>query len=274
LKVLSRRALPALLRLIGAEADPAKVRFENVAINLPEYNADDVLVLGDADAPIPGALLVEYQLQPDPELPESWHYKATALARTLGIPVVLVVIYLERGAYATFPDSYEVSVGGLPNRFSFPAIRLWEHEERITSGDLQTLAPLLLLCTKEKTEAVLQRERRLILDLPISPDTRRDLLAVATMVGRRFFDVAVLRRIFREEMAMLKEADFIQEWIDEGEANGEARGARKMLLHMLRRQFGSLTPDLEARLAELTPEQCMDLYDRAADAKDLSELGF
>ena len=278
LKVLSRRALPALLRLIGVAADPEQVRFENVAINLPEHRADDVLVLGEVDSPAPGALLIEYQLEPDRELLESWHYKATALGKSLGLPVVLVVLYLERGEYATFPNAHVIQVGGLTNRFEFPTIRLWEHGDRIASGELPELAPLLLLCSEEKTEAVLQQERRMILDLPVSRDLRRDLLAVATMIGRRFFEGRVLERIFREEMSMLKEADFIQEWIEEGEARGEARGeergVRVALLNILRGKFGPLTPDTEARLAELTLDQALELTKRAGNSQSLADLGF
>lgn len=278
LKVLSRRALPAFLRLLGVAANAEQVRFENVAINLPEYRADDELLLDEADAPEPGALLIEYQLEPDRDLLPSWHYKATALEKALGVPVVLVVIYLEKGAYATFPDTHVTRAGGLSSRFTFPTIRLWEHAERIRSGDLRELAPLLLLCVEERSEEVLHQERRLILDLPVSRELRRDLLAVATMVGRRFFQEPILRRIFREELIMLKETDFIQEWIDEGEERGEVRGqtraSQDLLLRLLRSRFGPLTPDTEARVGELTHTQCQEVFDRALAANDLAELGF
>jgi predicted transposase YdaD len=144
------------------------------------------------------------------------------------------------------------------------------------------LAPLLLLASKEKSEAVLQQERQLILNLPVTQETRRELLAVATMVGTRYFDTGTLRRIFHEAMAMLKEAEFVQEWVLEGEARGEARGISRgeargtqaAVVRLMRSRFGSVSPDVEARVAELTAEQALELLERVANANSPAELGF
>lgn len=290
LKVLPRHAYPAIFRLFGAEIDPATVRFEDVALNVPEHRADDLLVVEASEPAERWALLLEVQTRPEPDLLRSWRYKVAAAEKVLECPVVLAVLYLERGSYATFPSREVIRGGPLQNVYEFVAVQLWEHAERISNGDLPQLAPLLLLAAAEKTEAVLEQERRLILDLPISSEQQRDLLAVATMVGTRYFSHETLRRIFREEMAMLKDAGFIQDWINEGEARGRAagqeqgraagraegemQGVRTALLRLLRARFGALTPDLEARLSELTVEQALELQDRAAVATSLAELGF
>src|SRR5205085_10339459 len=99
------------------------------------------------------------------------------------------------------------------NRHYFEAIRRWEHAERIRAGDLAGLAPLLVLCADTPRETTLLRERELILGLDVPRPVRADLLAVATMVGTRYFSRELLYELFREEMEMLKEATFIDEWI-------------------------------------------------------------
>src|SRR3954447_24941314 len=87
LKVLIRRALPTLLRLAGMEIDPALIRPDDTAINLPEHNADHLFHIGAADDPARWALHLEYQLQPDSRVLPDWFYKNAALNKLLEIPV-------------------------------------------------------------------------------------------------------------------------------------------------------------------------------------------
>ena len=68
---------------------------------------------------------------------------------------------------------------------------------------------------------------------------------------------------------MLKGADFVEEWLEER----ETLARRDMLLRYLRSRFGPLSTDTESHVAELTSEQCKELFDRALEARDLAELG-
>ena len=70
LKVLTRRAYPAMFRLFGAVVDPAQVRFEDVALNLPEHRADDLMVVESPHPEERWALLLRIRfgnLTPDTE---------------------------------------------------------------------------------------------------------------------------------------------------------------------------------------------------------------
>jgi hypothetical protein len=284
LKVLIRRVFPTLLRLAGVEVDPALVHPDDTAINLPEHTADHLFRIGADDDPARWALHLEYQLQPDPRVLPDWFYKNAALNKALEIPVVLMAVYLTRGDRATFPASYTVQGGPLQNRYLFETIRLWEHAERIRGGDLPELAPLLVLCEDEPTEATLRQERELILSLDVARPVRADLLAVAITVGTRFFARELLEAIFREEMEMLKEAGFIEEWIQEGvargeavgEARGEARGrlreARRFLLRQLEGRFGELPPAVVARVEQAEVAECEAWGLRLLQATTLEEM--
>ncbi len=275
-KALIRTVPDVLFRLAGVQVDPRDVRFEDVALNLPELRADHVLRVGEPDDPAGWAIHLEYQLQPDPTAMPVWLLKTAALTRQLGVRVILVVVYLERGSYATFPTGYTVEEAGLRNEHSFHTIRLWEHAERIRSGELPELAPLLPLCEDNPTQQTLREERQIILGLETTTEVRAELLAIALTVGLRYFSRDVLERLFREELEMLKEASVIQEWIEqaveEGEARGEARRGRAMLLRLLNERFGELPDNVVSRIELQDPDWCEEMAVRAIAAQSLEEL--
>jgi hypothetical protein len=64
LKTLFRRVPPALFRLLGVQVDPAQVQAGDVSVNLAEFRADQVFVVGGTDDPERWALHIEYHLQP------------------------------------------------------------------------------------------------------------------------------------------------------------------------------------------------------------------
>jgi hypothetical protein len=198
-----------------------------------------------------------------------WFLKNAALTAQLGRPVILTVLYLTRGRYARFPATYLASGGGLKNRYTFHTLRLWQHAARIRGGELRELAPLLVLCENEPTEATLQEERGLIQQVA-PPELRNELLAIALMVGTRYFVRERLLELFREEMAMLKEASVIQEWIEEA----EAREARRLVLRLLERSFGDLPSAVVARVESEGRDWCEDLAVRVLGARSLQDLGF
>jgi predicted transposase YdaD len=270
-KALIRAVPGAFFRLAGVQA--REYRFEDVTLNLPEFRADHVLIVGLEGDPVSRAIHLEYQFQPDRSVLPNWLLKRAALAVRLGVPVVLVVIYLTKGKYQRFPRSVTDEVGTLRNEFRFHTIRLWEHVERIRGGDLPELAPLLVLCEDEPTERTLQEERRLILGLEVTPVVRAELLAVALTAGLRYFGRDLLETVFREELQMLKQASIIQDWLDEalkeGEARGEAKRAQEILIELLRRRFGEIPPDLLARIEREGPEWCQESVLRAAETGSL-----
>lgn len=284
-KVLVRRAPGVFFRLAGTEVIPDRIYPGDVSVNLPEFRADQVLIVGDEGDPSRWASHLEYQLQPDERVIRGWFLKNAALTAQLDIPVILTAVYLTRGGYATFPNAYTTEAGGLTNKYIFNTIHLWEHAERIRSGELRELAPLLVLCEDVPTEVTLREERELILGLDALPVVRNELLQLAVTVGARYFSPDVLRTIFREELQMLKEASFIEEWISEGiergiqqgraegELEGRAREARQLLLRLLRERFGELPESVVARVESEGLEWCEEMAVRTLKAATLEELG-
>ncbi len=77
---------------------------------------------------------------------------------------------------------------------------------------------------------------------------------------------------------MLKEASFIEEWLQEREAQGVARGgaeaARSFLLRQLRKRFGELPNGVVERIEAADREWCEAMGERLIEATSLEELGF
>ncbi len=128
-------------------------------------------------------------------------------------------------------------------------------------------------------EATLARERALILQ---ESDSRKraDLLACAVTIGSRYFAREFLWRFFKEEVEMLREASFIEDWLQEkldeglekGLQQGEQRARLTDLRRILSRRFGVLPLSLLERLRGLSAEQLEPLLETALDAATLAEF--
>ncbi|HWU88067.1 MAG TPA: hypothetical protein VN253_12360, partial [Kofleriaceae bacterium] len=84
----------ALVRLCGIAVDGARVELASIDLSqvVPtEYRADAVTVFRDGDV-ARGAVIVEVQLQPDPDKWSSWPVYVSVLRAALGCPVHLLVI--------------------------------------------------------------------------------------------------------------------------------------------------------------------------------------
>jgi predicted transposase YdaD len=278
LKALFREFPLAFFRLAGLAAPPETVLVADVSVNVPELRADQVLLNVGADGAPRRAIYLEYQLRPDRRLLQDWFLKCAGLTRQLGVPVLLVVLYLTRGRYRRFPSAYRTVWEGLTNEYRFHTVRLWEHAGRIRSGELGELAPLLVLCQDNPDAETLAEERDLIHRLDVSDTARVDLLALALMVGTRYFDRALLIEVFQEDLAAVKTSGIIAEWIGEGEARGEARGevqaARRVALRLLRERFAPLPAAVVERVENEGLEWCEELAVRVLGAKSLTDLGF
>jgi hypothetical protein len=267
-KALCRRVPWALLQLLGV--DPAvELAWEDVSINLPEFRADQVLILGAPEDPNRWAIHFEYQLQPDSRLLRSWRLKNAALSEQLGMDVLLVVIYLSPGVYHTFPSEYVQLHGALCNRFEFSTLKLWENAGRIRSGELAALAPLLVLCEDAPVAETVLEEQSLIRAAAVDEDVRADLISLAISVATRYLTRDFVFNLFREDMEVLKEAGIVEEWI----AEGELRRARDMALRALRSRFSDLPNSAVSEVEAADLALCLRIVDNIGHAQSLGDLG-
>jgi hypothetical protein len=203
------------------------------------------------------------------------------------MPVVLLALYLQRGDRATFPDQYRPQAGGLAMNVTFPVIRLWEHADRIRSGELPELAPLLVLCDEMPTIATVREEVALIHSSQLSAGTQAELLGLALLVATRQFTRELLRPVFEEDWSMIKGLEILDdlykatgqldEWKAEakaeGKAEGEMQGSLVTLLRVGRKRFGEPEPDvIQALEAISSAETLQQMAVRLLEVESWKEL--
>ena len=103
---------------------------------------------------------------------------------------------------------------------------LWEFKERIESGELLELAPLLPLFYQKPNLELLEKERELI-QKASDFQQRSDLITLAMMVAFRKYETQFIQEFFKKEHQILKESTFVKEWIKEGWEKGIKEGKKR-----------------------------------------------
>jgi len=251
-------ALPNIpVRLVGT--------LENVELSLPVRPVDflhRVVCQGQEYL-----LHIEFQLEHKADFPRRMCSYHGIITEQFRLPVLSLVLYLSP-RQASLPNEYVVQVGGqMLNRFSYPVLKLWDYVEEIRSGQYRELAPLLVMLVAKPDESTLEKERELILAEP-DKQKRVDLLALAVTVAARYFDKAFLWRFFREELEQMREATFIEDWIQESLQQGIEQGRQEGAVQT---QRASIQQILRARF-DLRPSQVGLLARQLESVNDLSEL--
>lgn len=200
--------------------------------------------------------------------------------KQLQLPVVLLVIYLQKGDRATFPDRLITEVAGLQDEYRFPVILLWEFRDRIANGEFPELAPLMVLFDDAPDERTLQREIEIIHQAGFTKEDEADLLGMALRLAERSFAKEVLALIFRKELDMVRQGGIIEDWIAEaeerakadGESRGEAHGVQRTTIKALSLRLGELPETLKERINSAEPDWCDRLMERAFSVESISEL--
>lgn len=280
--------------LIGTE--------ENVEISLPERPVDFVYRIRYNQKEY--IFHIEFQLRHESDFPQRMFIYSAELTAQFKMPVLSLALYLEHRT-SPIPNEYLVTLDSVEvNRFNYIVLKLWDYKDDILSGQLFELAPLLTLISEKPDEELLTKEKELILR-EADAQKRSELLASAVTIASRYFDKEFLWRFFREEVEQMRNASFIEDWIEEaskkaakeaarkaankarkealikGKEEGLQQGlqqglkqglkkeGRKNLLRIIDKRFGRFPYDLPIRLEELSVEQIEELIDIALEVDSL-----
>lgn len=254
--------------LFGSQRQTKLKEVTDPQINIPELRADKALIVQDSGKTY--YLLCEAMIQPDRSKLPTFSLKALGMQYMLGDPVIVVVVYLEKGKYTIFPDSFENRVGNLSNQFVMAKILLWEHEARILSGELKEFAPFLPLFYEQPDPGLMDVQQNLLTQIS-DPKLQADLIATATIIDIRAWGTQVVLAKFAKEVNMLKETSIVQDWLtqsmQEGWQKGQQEGLQKglqegqkegklsLLQIILSNKLGAISPELSYKLHKLSSEQ-------------------
>lgn len=254
---------------------------EDAQIQIHEHRADKVWRVHDGVRE--GCVTLEAISTPDQRDLRRLNLKNAALQTNLDLPVITILVYLMRGKYATFPDGYEDELGGLTNSHRFARLLLWEHEERIRSGELKELAPFLPLFYEVPDLSILEVENRLIEDVA-DPQRRLELKGIGAIIAARHFSEEIIKQFLKLDFPMIRETTIFTEWLDQryqegvvageltGETKGELKGKRLLLQKQLERKFGPLARELKERLQPLDGDALDTLAEALFDMTTVDDL--
>ncbi len=255
----------------GRERRVVLKNVEDAHIQIPEHRADKIWRVEEEGQE--GFLVLEAITVPDKRVLPRFNLKNATLQVHFELPIITILVYVERGKYATFPEGYEQAFGGLKNRHSFERVLLWEHADRIRSGELKELAPFLSLLEDDPAPQVLEVEKQLIETIP-EPERQAELKAVAALLATRKFQDEVIKQVLRLEIPMTREMrestifkdlfgeariEALAEGFAEGQTKGEHKRQAEIAKKMLAKGFETaliieLTGLSEYDLAKLKEE--------------------
>lgn len=240
--------------------------FKSVEVKEFGFRIDGLLIPDDEASPL---VLVEVQMQPDEDLYyrmglELWIYLQQNRPPN---PWLMLAIYPDRSTERTVPQLNEI--------LSFGKIY------RVYLEDIPTDVPFslrLLRLVVVPPEVVPEQGRALIEELRrFEPQLSQQCLKLVTeIVNRRFPDLQeeALRQMLG--LADLEDTRAYKEGEEKGEQIGEQKGriqeALSLVLRLLVRRFGSLSPQTQSRIEALSLEQLETLAEDLLDFSDLTDL--
>ncbi len=241
---------------LSALAHPRITAAELVDLNLAEYRADAVIILGSEDAPTE-AFVLEAQNEIDPRKRRSWPLYVAGLRARLGCPVTLVIIALD------------------------PKVAAWCAEPIDLGRQRGTILPLVLgpadiPFITDPDEACRAPELAVLSVAAHGREPGAEYIALAALTAVRGLDrdrelfypdfiFAGLGEVARVALELLMnkpkyeyQSDFARKYISigkaEGKAEGKVLGEAQLLLKLLRFKGFTVTPELVAHV-----ESCQDL---------------
>ena len=210
----------------------------------------DALMLLQSDSLV---LHVEFQTQPDPEIPfRMLDYRLRVYRRFPYKSMRQMVIYLQQ----TRSELVQQTSFNLPSTcHEFEVIRLWEQplEVFISTPGLYPFAALSRVSNR------LEVLRQVATQLETIPDRRMqsNVTAAAAILAGLVLEKGMIEQILRREI--MQESviyqDILQEGLQKGRQEGKEEGERSLILQLLTHKFGKISKEARSQIGQLSLAQ-------------------
>jgi predicted transposase/invertase (TIGR01784 family) len=240
-------------------------RLDPTELNVEPIRADSVMLLQSADL----ILHTEFQTLPDETMPfRMVDYYVRLRRKFPDKEIRQIVIYLKpTNSDLVRQTRYQTNV----MTHEFRVIRLWEEPVEVflrTPG----LLPYAVLSQAEDKEQILQP---VVGQLEEIEDIRQqsNLTAATSILAGLQLTPETIRRLMRSPV--MRESSMYQSILQEGRAECRAEGLqqeRALVLKLLTRKVGSLSPEMLARIGGLSIERLEALGEALLDFEDIKDL--
>jgi predicted transposase/invertase (TIGR01784 family) len=221
------------------------------------------LILLDSERLI---LHIEFQTEPDPTMPfRLTDYRLRIYRRFPNKQVRQIVIYLKpTSSELVYQDVFEIP----RMRYEFEVIRLWEQPTQPFLESTGLLPLAVLTKTSDKTQNLRQVASRVeaISDLTIQSNVAASAGILAGLLLKRDFINQVLRKEIMQESVIYQEIE------QGGIVKGKLEEGQSLILRLLTRRIGALTPSLQSQIQALSLSQLEVLAEALLDFSEPSDL--
>ncbi|MFB2877459.1 Rpn family recombination-promoting nuclease/putative transposase [Floridanema aerugineum] len=244
--------------------EPQNIQVQKTELSVEPIRADSLILL-QIDEQI---LHLEFQTLPysQPPLPfRMLQYWVRLQAQFWGKEIVQVVIFLkEIASDAVFTDSYQST--NISHQYR--VIRLWEQDAAPFLAD-PGLLPLASLTRSNEPNILLEQVASQIARIE-EIEQRRNISACAEVLPGLRFNQALIRQLIKGEF--MRESVIYQEILQEGVQQGKKQGELALIMRQLNRRFGSVDPQLQESLENLSISQLEELGELLLDFSTISQL--
>jgi predicted transposase/invertase (TIGR01784 family) len=247
--------------VLGQPIESAEVLKSELSIE--PIRADSVILLKLQSQ----ILHLEFQVKLDsePPLPLRMLDYWVRLYRLYRLPIRQVVVLLRPPAEGTVIESAFV-LG--TTRHEYQVLCMWEQDPSIFLEDI-ALLPLAILAATQSPEQLLNQVAQRVSTIE-STQQRREASAYVQLLAGLRFDKTLIRQVFREDI--MRESVIYQEIQQEGEERGILKGEQTVIIRLLARRVGDVSPELQSQIQSLSLYQLEALADALLDFSTLADL--
>lgn len=215
-------------------------------------------------------VLNELQLRYTAQMPLRMRaYTALAQERYRLPTYPVLVNILPPPSTLTIASSYEQEFLGLRAIQDYRVINLWEIDAAIVFDQpLPSLLPFVPILRGGGEVAVVQRALQALR----ADEQLNELESLLAFFASFVLDTPLVQQIMRWDMAVLRESPWYQEIEQRGIQLGLQQGVQRQLIRVLRRRFGEIPHEVEARLEGESVERLENLMDSAIAVNSLDEF--
>jgi predicted transposase/invertase (TIGR01784 family) len=248
-------------------SDTSDIQVLKTELSLEPIRADAVTFLQVSNQ----ILHLEFQTLPTSTPPMDFRMLDyyTRLKRQYWCQIEQVIIFLQ-------PNNSEIVFNtqyiDTRTRHEYRIIRLWE-EDPVLLLTNPALLPLATLARTNSPNTLLEQVATQV-DMIEETDERQNISACVQVLAGLRFEKDLIRQIFREEI--MQESviyqDILQKGLQQGLQQGRQEGEAALILRLLTRQFGVITPEIERRISSLSTIQLEDLAEALLDLSSQTDL--
>jgi predicted transposase/invertase (TIGR01784 family) len=235
-------------------------------LSVEPIRADSMILLSNQDL----ILHLEFQTAADDEMQfRMIDYRVRAYRKFPTKRMRQIVIYLKKTtSELVFQTTFEIE----NTLHRFEVIRLWEQPASIFL-ESPGLYPFASLTQTDDPESILRAVAARIEDIGVSK-VQADLAATASILAGLVLDRDRVKQILRRDI--MRESVIYQDILAEGEVKSEAKWrveeARGLVIRLLTRKLGNVSPSLLAKIQTLSLERVESLGEDLLDFTSIANL--